>query len=70
MKTGVNFPFLIFKLKILGKFFIKMFRSLGTKQNELFDDVCFMDFHIICVTQTWFNDEFDIQRTVHCDIFL
>ena len=32
-----------------------MLRDLGTKQTELFDDVCFMHFHIICVTQTWFN---------------
>jgi hypothetical protein len=36
--------------------FYQNVRDLRTKQTELFDNVCSMDFQIICLTETWLND--------------
>jgi hypothetical protein len=44
-------------------------RGLRTKQTELFDNVCSMDFQIICLTETWLNDVFRSQTTVFPNSF-
>jgi hypothetical protein len=31
-------------------------RDLRTKQLELYENVCSMDYNIICLTETWLND--------------
>jgi hypothetical protein len=31
-------------------------RDLRTQQTELFDNVCSMDFQIVCLTEAWLND--------------
>ena len=36
--------------------FYQNVRGLRTKQSELFDNVCSMDFQIICLTEAWLND--------------
>jgi exonuclease III len=36
--------------------FYQNVRGLRTKQTELFDNVCSVDFQIICLTEIWLND--------------
>ena len=36
--------------------FYRNIRSVSTKQTELFDNICYVDFQIICLNETCLND--------------
>jgi hypothetical protein len=42
--------------KTTFEIFYQNVRGLTTKQTELFDNVCSMDFLIICLSEAWLND--------------
>jgi hypothetical protein len=37
-------------------------RGLRTKSTEIFNNVCFYDFKIICLTETWLNESHCSQK--------
>jgi hypothetical protein len=69
-----NFTMYVIQSKTTFEIFYLNIRGLRTKQTELFDNVCSMDFQIICLTDRRLNDMcFDNKifpgpfTTFHCD---
>jgi hypothetical protein len=56
-----NFSMSDTQSKTTFEIFYQNVGGFRTKQTELFDNVCSMDFKIICLTETWLNDVFPLQ---------